>query len=740
MAQEISLVKAEVLNGNKSASIESGLQDIITTFKGCTANTKTLSFTHIKSGTLDRILRYLSSKRQSSKTENEPTSLSIVEVQDDGTKKECDLTLKRLKDFWINPNFTLSHKWATLSDFFVELTAVCKNYERMIAEHRIERLEHTDLATEQLYGTIEERIVTPLGESLLPPTVNDADYEFVYDHLRTNSGEFYWYNNDNLSPIYKDEKNGIISNTCDFWEDWMSFAYPLLRKYQHEVIINAEYIAKNTPIEAGMPVESFDQILSNKLPRVVLQNIALVTKIRKDKEHCYPDGYEVVLKGESGMPIETWRKVFAKTMFTSLQRSKVRAVKQFSNVKGNGLTYFSLDGINVNGDEHYKRPELPKKWNEFFFSKTGDRPIFACDVEMSLLRVAYFITRLIVEDSYTRQILFCTGGGNDGKTTFCETIAAIIGSENAASVNPNELSNDANRVGLLNKSFVYMPDVQRPSDILDNPIVKQLTGRDTMSMRKLYCSPFNYTPEHCFIAVTTNKTVYAKGIHQTSRVLPLTFQINYKQDEQKTPAILKSELLSEKTEFIQWCFDMVKFYGDRKNQSGDKLNLIGANSLLLLTDEAYEKWLNGDKALLDIDDIQKSRMLQLRQESEALNASNRFVALLDEDAEESDAELFTDLITQFFQIKSGAFCSRADIQKMLIENESDILIRAVGFKVNNLNYCSRYRAFMKFLANIEDVSEDQRRCNGVPQRGFKGIELASDYSYSHSTSSASTVF
>ena len=720
-SKEISLVKSEALNGNKSAAIESGLAALFEEFTGYTANTKQITGTHIKSGTLERVIKHLAKGKESGKAETEPTSLSIIESQDDGSKRETDLTLQRLRAFWRNPDYTLTRKWSTLTDFFIAITAACKRYEQLIAAHRVEKLEKTDQATEQLYGTIEQRIVTPLGESLLPPTINQADKEFVYDHLRTNSGELYWYNDGQLSPIYKDEKSGTISSTCAFWEDWGDTAYTYLKQYQSDVVTQADLIARNTPIESGMPVESFDNTLSRLIPRVVLQNLSLVTRIRKESDRQYPDGYEITIKGGKGMSIEAWKSAFGKSLFSSLKLSYVKPIKQFSNTIGEGLTYFSLDGINVNGDSHTTRPTLPEQWNKFLFGPDGNRSIFACDVEMSLLRVAYFVTQLVTEDSYTRQILFCAGGGNDGKTTFCETLAMLLGKENAISLNPAQLDNDGNRIGLINKSFVYLPDVGQPSTILDNPVVKQLTGRDTMPMRKLYCSPFNYTPEHVCVAITTNKTVYAKGIHQTSRILPLTFQINYTGKQQQNPDVLKANLLSERTEFVQWCFDMVNFYRNRKNAADETLHIFKANGMALITDEAYNNWLNSNTPTVVSDDIQIERKLQLAQELEALNnGPGRFVALSEEDAEESDSEIFDKLFNQHFKLDAQSTCLRSDIQMLLIEHEHDLLVRAAGFKISNLNYCSRYRAFLKYLANMNDVEEIRQFKSG---RAFKGLSI-----------------
>lgn len=740
-----SLDKTKALNGNESALIASGLGELLQEFKGYTGGTKELTSPHIKSGVLERLLKYLDSGKTSNKIENEPTTLSIVEFNDDGSKVVNDVPLKRLRAFWNNPNFTLTQRWSDVKSFIIELRAIVINYEGLVAQHRIGKLEKFDQATEKLYGIEVKRLSTRLGQSLLQPVINDADKEFIYNNLRTNSGELYWVDSSGkLSPIFVEETSGQISNSCKFLDTWNEFAYPLMKQYQSEVICQAEAIYKGTPINDGLPVEKFDDILTHLIPRIVLQNIDLVTRLRKDGDKYLPDGFEVTIHGANGglgMSLESWKTIIMKQLNRYIQKSKITSVKQFSNVKGAGITYFSLEGINTNGRKHDKRPELPPVWSKFIFGQDGTKSIFGCDTEMSLLRLAYFVSNLVLEDSCSRQILFCAGGGNDGKTTLCSTLSALLGNENAVSINPTQLENDGNRIGIINKSFVYMPDVGQPSKILDNSIVKQLTGRDPMAMRKLYCSPFTYTPEHCFVAVTTNKTIYAKGIHQTSRILPLTFQINYTMEEQKSSAVIQSELLSERTEFLQWCFDMLRFYRERKNVNGETLTLVTGNGLRLMTDERYNEWLNGRCNMTQTGDISLDRKLQLSYELEALNnGPGRFVALSEEDSEESDDELFSRLFEQTFDIDPEGFCSKADLQMYFMENEKDILIRALGFKTSNLSYCNRYRLFLKYVRNTEGVEDKFVKIGGKTINAFRGIRLKEDSGYSQPKNTNDSVF
>lgn len=738
------LIELNHLNGCKSAREECGIKTFENRFNEATHNNITLITEHAKGDVLKKVIKYYEKPKQGKPIE---TSLRIA-IQDPMSGKVVtkELTTDLLSNIWDNASFTVKNIWNDVLTFIKLALEYVIRYNNAVTKHRVERIKTLDPAIEYLSGVNIERIAIPLGTTLCKPQISHADREFIYDHLRLNSGELYWLCDGTLYPIFKVEKSNTISKDCEFLTNsWINFAYPYIQDYQAHIISMADTILKQQSVPADQQIvttlqetQKFEDLLHTDVPRFVIKNINLVQRIRVKTETDangnniivkQQDGFEIALKSNAknyDCSMEAWRDTFASKLLDSIQFNEVAKIKQFSNTVGGGIQYFSLDGIDTNGIKHDSRPTLPAYWNAFFFGRNGDKPLFACDMEMSLLRVAYYITNLVTENGYTRQILFCAGGGNDGKTTFCETLRDLMGANNAISLNPNQLDNDANRIGLINKSFVYMPDVKRSGDILDNPVVKQLTGRDTMPMRKLYCSPFSYTPEHTFVAVSTNSTVYAKGEHQTSRILPLSFQINYTMAEQKSPEQMRVELLSERNEFLQWCFDMKRYYTERVNVNGEKLQIFKANSMLLITDENYNKWLNGELSFT-VDDQRTERQLQTQLELDALNnGPGRFVATPEQDMEECDMSFFSKLIQMFFVLDKDAKCTKGDIQLCLVENANNLIVKTIGFKISNLAYCGHYRAFLKYITSLHGVSEVRFNEHGVRNRGFKGIKLKED--------------
>ena len=71
-------------------------------------------------------------------------------------------------------------------------------------------------------------------------------------------------------------------------------------------------------------------------------------------------------------------------------------------------------------------------------------------------------------------------------------------------------------------------------------------------------------------------------------------------------------------------------------------------------------------------------------------------------------------------------CINSDIQLCLVENANNLIVKTIGFKLNNLQYCGHYRAFLKYIASLNGVSEVRFNENGVRNRGFKGIKLKED--------------
>lgn len=733
------LINAEHNNGRESALNQSKFPDIVFRFNEATHGNVRLCENRVpKIKELLDVGPAMTKPKKNGTSANVKTGLYTAEKNNDSGKIEpVALTVKRLYDLWENTNYTLSHEWATPIQFIAEVHGATKLYRGLVSCHRAERMQHNDAASELLRGDTIVRNTVALGDACLKPTINAYDKEFLYDNLRTRNGELYWSSpTGGVTPIFKDDKTNAIHQTSQFLDTWEQEAYPLLKQYRETIMLAAQYtIDDREKDEATGYLLTLTDRIQDQIPRIVLENAYVSIRKRAEdsvnedgsgKKELKNDGVDVgVGKGDlaTNWSMSKWREIFIKNALKSIRKTEVAPIKLFGNVQGESIVYFPLDGIHIQGDIYEKRPELPRNWNRFLFGKDGKTPIFACDIEMSLLRIAYFVSQLVLENGYTRQILIIAGKGDDGKSVFNNVLTEMIGRDYCYPVNPEKLSDDSALQGIVNKILISMPELQKPSAIYSCPAIKQITGRDTMYVRRLYCSPFAYTPEHVFLMATTNKKTYVKGNYAVTRLLPLTFQQNYDTKTQISDVMLTAMLLEEKQEFLQWCFDMIRYYKDKKNAAGESTLMFKPNGITLYTDEQYAAWLAKDTPMTD-EELKTSKQREQQQIVEAINnCGNKFEAMLDEDAEENDAEFFSGLINEYFKRGDGTFTGRAELQEYVLKHGGDIKFRVCGFNLNNLNYCPRYRCFLNYIRSLDGVEECKKRLNGANVRGFSGIAL-----------------
>lgn len=93
-----------------------------------------------------------------------------------------------------------------------------------------------------------------------------------------------------------------------------------------------------------------------------------------------------------------------------------------------------------------------------------------------------------------------------------------------------------------------------------------------------------------------------------------------------------------------------------------------------------------------------------------------------EDSTNED-RLFEELFSTFFTLDKDSRCARKDIQQTLSENADNTLVKAIGFKLDNLQYCSHYRAFLKYIASLGGVKESIFKYDWGFGRGFKGVKV-----------------
>jgi putative DNA primase/helicase len=206
-------------------------------------------------------------------------------------------------------------------------------------------------------------------------------------------------------------------------------------------------------------------------------------------------------------------------------------------------------------------------------------PAALCPVwEAFLLRilpdadVRTFLQRLVgyslTADVREQILIFLFGSGSNGKSTFISTLEALVG-DYACRTRADVLMQDRhgpNRgatpdlVKLQGRRLVTVTELQ-DSQRLDEALIKDLTGGDTISARDVYKSGVVFRPTHKLWLAGNHKPVITgtdTGIWRRPRLIPFTETIS----ETERDASLSAKLLQELPGVLAWavrgCLDWLQ--------------------------------------------------------------------------------------------------------------------------------------------------------------------------------------
>lgn len=140
------------------------------------------------------------------------------------------------------------------------------------------------------------------------------------------------------------------------------------------------------------------------------------------------------------------------------------------------------------------------------------------------------------------------GGGANGKTTFLNVWERILGDyalhAEADLLTPKDGGSTTGQADLFGKRFVVASET-KAGKTLDERTVKQLTGGDTITARKLYKDNFSFVPSHTiFFAMNDRPTISDSSYGMWRRVLlvPWVQRVEPgKQDKDKAQRIVEKE-------------------------------------------------------------------------------------------------------------------------------------------------------------------------------------------------------
>lgn len=189
--------------------------------------------------------------------------------------------------------------------------------------------------------------------------------------------------------------------------------------------------------------------------------------------------------------------------------------------------------------------------------------------------VRVFLQRLagycLTGDTMERSIFVFYGSGRNGKGTFLNTLAEILGiGEYATNVAAATLMTDGRRGGNSRPDLAKLRGVRfvvsgesNDGDHLDEALIKDLTGgTDPITARHLYKEEFTYRPQLKLFLPTNHKpTVTSAGEAIWDRIKPLPWLIRIAED--KVDKKLPDRLLEEAPGILAWAVEGLRRYYDQ---------------------------------------------------------------------------------------------------------------------------------------------------------------------------------
>ena len=155
---------------------------------------------------------------------------------------------------------------------------------------------------------------------------------------------------------------------------------------------------------------------------------------------------------------------------------------------------------------------------------------------------------------------FLYGTGKNGKSTFLDVIRDVFG-DYAANIQPETIMVKSNSGSNANSDIARLKGARLVTSVEPNEgvrinegLLKQLTGDDPVTARKLYSDEFEFKPEFKLWMATNHKPIIRgtdTGIWRRIHMIPFTVQI----PDEKVDKNLKHKLKAEMTGIFKWCVD-----------------------------------------------------------------------------------------------------------------------------------------------------------------------------------------
>lgn len=196
-------------------------------------------------------------------------------------------------------------------------------------------------------------------------------------------------------------------------------------------------------------------------------------------------------------------------------------------------------------------------WRAFIRSVTGGDDSLAQYLQVM---VGYMLSGSVREQC----LFFLFGDGSNGKSTFLDAISEMFGTyamnTQSETITSQKHSGGARSdIARLKGARLVTVSESEEGASLDESLVKQLTGGDTITARFLYGKEFEFRPEFKIIMATNHKPKIKgtdTGIWRRIRLVPFTQNI----PEDKQDLQLPEKLRAEKPGILNWALEGLRMW------------------------------------------------------------------------------------------------------------------------------------------------------------------------------------
>ena len=325
----------------------------------------------------------------------------------------------------------------------------------------------------------------------------------------------------------------------------------------------------------GKWIVDFNEIQLHQLSELIHNNIKSDWKLVVEYICCWglsiPDT-EAILKKEE----KKYKQWQATTMSTGLRKKTIDLLKSESEMS-KCMADFDTDNFLLNtvsgvvdcrsGNQtphthnHYMLKQSPVKYD-----KTAQCPrwlqflneVFANDIEL-----IQYIQRAVgysLTGDMSEQVFFIlNGSGSNGKSTFLETIALLMGDYHH-SADIETFIKQYNRgipqdLAVL-KGARFVSSTEPPTGkYWDEDRIKKITGGDKLKVRYLYGRDFEYSPTYKLWFATNYKPRFQADYAFTRRVRLIQFNQTFSKINNNLDSGLKDKLKNELSGILNWAIE-----------------------------------------------------------------------------------------------------------------------------------------------------------------------------------------